>query len=182
MDIEHTNLKDVLSDPDGTVARRLTVIEESFFNAYRDGNGYDLVRRTHGCDFRDPATKQLVEVKSNVLTESQCNEFCDSLFNSSLPAVLAIDMGGLRGFLLLKPFATLPYFDDAIVSDRVILESSKDRILRLRFRIFEDIKLLNLTHKELEGRCLRLQNEINVLTMKKHRLEVEASVGRERPY
>lgn len=175
MEIEHTSVKDAIADPEGVVAKRLTDSEDLFFNAYRADRGYDLIRRTHGCDFRDPRTKNLIEVKAGVLTTSQCNEFCESLFNSGLPATLAIDMSALRGFLLLKPVATIPYFDDCVFSDKVILESSKDRMLDLRYRIWEDIKHLNLVHRGLLDKCNATMNEIDALVLKKHKLEVQVA-------
>lgn len=81
--LEPANNRTTLSDSAGNPLAIMNS-EADFVCAY----GKDLIRKTKGCDFRDPDTKELIEVKSFAVNPRQCMEMAQEFHDHKRRAIL----------------------------------------------------------------------------------------------
>lgn len=96
---ERTTVLDTAGNP-----LSLVNTEGDFIRAY----GKDLIRKTRGCDFRDPNTQELIEVKSFAVNPAQCLEIVQEYFKDKRRAILATVQGNIILIFRLENILKVP--------------------------------------------------------------------------
>lgn len=140
--------------------------EQKFLDTFYQVYGYELMRFREGCDFGDPHTKELFEVKNNIFRPSQLLQFRTALYPKARMANLAVDMGDGLGFLMFKPTMILQCEEPNIgLPERLLVSLDCERLLELKFRLLEEIAVLKGSYEELNGCVAELRNRSAYLRM-----------------